>query len=513
LVLLDVVVMDKAGNPVPGLRLEDFSVTEDGKPQALSFLTAPKTDAPPPVPPLPEGVYSNAPLYRLSGSTPTVVVLDAANTAFNDQVYVRRQMLQYLRDQYQPGQRTAIFALTDKLFLLQDFTADPELLAASLKRFEPGEPGFSKMMAGGEPPVDALRFTSKQQYQQMVVTLDRFQRSQVEYTTNARAEVTLAALRRINRILAGLPGRKNVIWVTGGFPFTLDPAFSVSPSSDLSEMFRRPGRQSAINSNNGLGHDQRSLFADQIREISAQLATAQVAIYPVDAQGLVPSRSLGSSNQQETMREIALETGGKAFINRNDVENGFSIAQRDRAATYTVGYYPSNKKFDAKYRSIELKVDHPGLQTTYRHGYFADALFADSPAKLDRSLSEAWEDGVPDTQVIFEAKITAGANGKTRIEFLVDPNTLSFAEDVNGRKFDVGFYVASCSADGKILEVKGAKLDRAFPPEIFQQINREGMRLHIDVDEPTTSRDLRIAVRDNRTGYIGTLAAAYPSKK
>ena len=213
LVALDVVVKDKDGRPVPGLHMEDFSVKEGGKAQTISFFNQPIMEAAAAVPALPPDTYSNAAEYRLAGSTPTVIVLDAANTSFSDQVYARQQMLQYLKDQYQAGQHTAIFTLTDKLSLLQDFTGDPELLIATLKKFEPGEPGFVRAMAPGDPP-SRVGFTV-QQYYYVLAAFANFQRSQIEYTMARRAEVTLQAIRRIIRILGGLPGRKNVIWITG----------------------------------------------------------------------------------------------------------------------------------------------------------------------------------------------------------------------------------------------------------------------------------------------------------
>jgi len=506
LVLLDVVVTDKTGKPVPGLRVADFSVKEDGKPQAVSFVNAPTTAMAEPPPALPPGVYSNAPAYRVSG-TPLVIVLDAANTSYSDQLYARTQMLAYLRGQYKPGQRVAIFTLTDKLSLLQDFTGDSAVLAAGLSKFSAQEPAFAKADSGSEPDLQGVRFSSREQYVALVSALERFQKSQSQYTIDRRAEVTLDALRRINRILGGLPGRKNVVWVTGGFPFMLDPGVSSSPATELSDAFRHPGVQAVDPYTTGLSASQRSLYADEIREIAAELAGSQVAVYPVDARGLVASLRPASPDQLEAMREIARETGGKAFVNRNDIESGVGLAEADGEAAYTIGYYPTNKKFDHQFRTVEVKLNRSGVEMTYRRGYFAEDTFSRSQEQLDRSLSEAWQDGAPDTMITFEAKVNSPDNGKARVDFLVDANTLSFAEEAGGRKLDVSFYVAACSGDNKLLAVKGARLARVFPLQIHQQMVREGIRLHLDADMAPGATQFRIAVRDNRTGYIGTLFA------
>src|SRR5207248_3649689 len=89
----------------------------------------------------------------------------------------------------------------------------------------------------------------------------------------------------------------------------------------------------------------RQAHADEIREVSARLASAQVAVYPVDARGLSISTDIDS---QETMREMARETGGRAYVNQNEIRVGVERAFEDESAAYTLGYYPENKKFDSK---------------------------------------------------------------------------------------------------------------------------------------------------------------------
>lgn len=132
-VLVDVVVTDKQGNPVPGLHPEDFVVEENRKAQKIVTFATPTESTPPPA--LPPGIYSNRPQYRSPGGPITVMLLDAINTPFSDQGYARRQMLSFVRDQYKPGQRMAIFTLTGSLNVLQDFTSDPEILYTALQRF------------------------------------------------------------------------------------------------------------------------------------------------------------------------------------------------------------------------------------------------------------------------------------------------------------------------------------------------------------------------------------------
>jgi len=136
MVLIDVVVTDKQGKPIPGLRAEDFTLEEKGKAQKIaSFTVASEPTAAPEA--LPHGIYTNRAQYRSHGGPITVLLLDALNTAFKDQAYARQQMLKFVQQQYRPGQRMAVFTLTGQLRVLQDFTSDPQILYTALQRYRP----------------------------------------------------------------------------------------------------------------------------------------------------------------------------------------------------------------------------------------------------------------------------------------------------------------------------------------------------------------------------------------
>jgi hypothetical protein len=335
------------------------------------------------------------------------------------------------------------------------------------------------------------------QLQSTVSALRRFQDAQLQYERDRRIEVTLAAMRSLCRVLGGLPGRKNIIWLTAGFPFSLIPE---QDDSHRSEIMMRSLHERVIPN-----PAETYQYTERIREVAAQMATSQVAIYPVDVRGLAVSPREDPVSNQQTMREIAEETGGRAFINRNDIDDGVALVLRDHSATYTIGYYPQNKSFDRNYRSLNVKLSRPGLETAYRRGYYAIDPASGKDRKADQELADAWRDQAPDTLVIFEARADAGEHGKTRVEFQVDPGSLSTTDDPSGKKFDVGFCAAAFSPEGKALSSQALKLDRAFPPATYQKIMEQGIRIHFEIDTPPGSNELQLAVRDNRTGYMGTL--------
>ena len=124
-VLIDVVVSD-GGEPVRGLKKEDYTLLEDGQPQTIAFFEPHIENATskeeslkeaPKVPSLPAGTYSNLPVSHFTDSV-TVLLLDALNTYTEDQLYIRRQMIRYLKT-LPSGRRVAVFTLGSRLRLLQ----------------------------------------------------------------------------------------------------------------------------------------------------------------------------------------------------------------------------------------------------------------------------------------------------------------------------------------------------------------------------------------------------------
>src|SRR6266478_7510787 len=139
LVLVDVVVADKKGQPVTSLKAEDFAVEENGKKQKVSILVPPGTAPQVASTPAPPGILSNHPEHVGPAGIPTVLLLDATNSPFKDQAYARSQMLKYAAEQVQSGHSVAVLALTDRLHVLQQFTSDPQVLLTAIKKFRPEE--------------------------------------------------------------------------------------------------------------------------------------------------------------------------------------------------------------------------------------------------------------------------------------------------------------------------------------------------------------------------------------
>jgi VWFA-related protein len=532
LVLIDVVVTDKQGKAVAGLPPEDFVVEEKGKTQKIAFFTPSGESQRQPAPQLPPGIYSNKPEYRSPGGPLVILLLDAANTPFKDQAYAREQMLKFVKEEYKPGQRTAIFTLTSSLGVLQDFTSDPEVLLKAFQKYQPLAQEMANAAGPRVPTTSSEGGSGSQQSSEALVERMRdFQNIQLAYVLDRRVATTLAAMRSLARILGGIPGRKSVIWVTAAFPFSLIPEDRNVSEAELAESLPSQ-RQLGLDTRAGgaIAGVEREGHAREIREASAQLASAQVAIYPVDARGLMSGveatiddaqsqqfttlsgaasvRMSDVTASQETMRDVARETGGIAYMNQNEIKEGVVVAMADSAKSYTLGYYPEDKKWDGKYRSVKVKLKPNGLDSRYRRGYFAIDPASLKDRNPEQGAVEALQDRAPDTLVTFSAQVKQAASGKLGVDFLVDARTLS-TEDVSGgnKKFNVVLYAAIFTPDGKMLGNQSLKVDQAFDAATYQQIVEKGMLLHMDLTPPPGKSELRMAVRDNRTGNTGTLSA------
>lgn len=536
LVLVDVVVTDKQGKPVSGLKAEDFTIEEKGKKQKIAFFQTPeeaqKQNTPPQLGP---GLYTNKPEFRSPGGPLTVLLLDAANTPFRDQAYSRQQMLKYVTQQFKPGMRMAVFTLTNSLEVLQDFTGNPEVLAAALRKYQPQE---QILQSAVPPPVSAgaesLGAGQATQVAQVEAIAQGFQSAQVGYALDRRVEITLNAMASLARILGGIPGRKNIVWLTAAFPFELIPEErNVSEAELLADLPNIQHKGVDTIAAGSIAGTERQSYAGKIREAAAQLATAQVAIYPVDVRGLISGvefaredaanrqTSSGSdrakarmsdvSASQETMKAVAEETGGRVYINQNEVAAGVALAMDDNNASYSIGYYPEDKKWDGKYRSIKVKVARDGVQVRHRHGYFAIDPSQQKDRKPEQQVADALRDNAPATLVTFSAQVKPGEKGKIAIAYLVDANSLS-AEDVSGgKKLSFAYYAALFSPEGKMIENRSQKAEQTFKEDVYRQILQQGILLKLDLDAKADKGQLRLAVQDLRTGMVGTIDAPMPT--
>ena len=183
---------DSNGKPVHGLTQKDFSIDEDGKPQTVVSFDAHSFGVKPDyftnLPPLPPSTFVNIATEPEKGPL-HVLLLDLVNTEQSDQPYARQQLLKFINDKPE-GTRFAVFMLTDGLHLVQGFTLCKAQLSRSL---DPEHPGLH---------------------------VPRLFLLGANYGRND-AMTSGSVFKAIAFYLDGLPGRKNIIWLSGQFPLDL----------------------------------------------------------------------------------------------------------------------------------------------------------------------------------------------------------------------------------------------------------------------------------------------------
>jgi VWFA-related protein len=458
LVILDVVATDSKGEFLSGLKAEDFTALEDGKPQrisAFSFHKPAETPAPPRQ--LPPDVVTNAPAYT-SNSCLNIILLDAINSEFTSHAYAQDMLIKYLGSgpTIQP---TAVFALEGKLEMLHDFTTDTQALKDVLAHFKPQGPEHIQDVYAAASPFE--------------------RRGSFKASPNAR-QVTFKSMMDLAHAMAGYPGRKNLIWLSEGFPLNLFPDALMG------------GGTAAIED-----------YSPIVAKIADSLMNAQVAVYPIDAAGVT---QVDRFSPRTAMESVAQRTGGKTFYNRNDIDMGVRTSIDDGSTYYTLEYYPENRKWDSQFRHIELKVNRPGAKLRYREGYYAlgpDSSAADPSAELSRAMDV---NAPSSAAVLFQAQVTVPAekDQKVVVKFAIDPHTIAFqrqADDLHHGA--IGCIVWAYSGKGLPIQSKG-EYNAALKPEEYQRLMHSAFPCSRTLDLKSGHYTLRLGVLDENTNLIGS---------
>jgi VWFA-related protein len=494
LVLVDVVATDSKGQRVPDLKASDLTVLEDGKPQKISGFNFERSDASSARVAqiqLPPSVVTNAPKFQ--SNSLNVILFDTANGDFTEQVYAHDQLLKFLNGAAL-DRPVAIFALQTQLKLLHDFSTDNKALSAAVAKYRP--PAKNNNSESMESRASA--FSTRGDY----------------HTSERDIENTLNQLNVLAKVLAGYPGRKNLIWLSESFPLTLFPETLNQGHMDGQSLRSavRGAANPASTQQNLVSSAPFKTYAELVKKVSDALMSAQVAVYPVDAGAVGRNDHLAS---QHTMNNMAESTGGKSFLNSNDLVLGLRNGIEDGSSYYTLTYYPENKNWDGLFRRIQVKSSRPNLSLRYREGYYAV-----DPEKINKQDSDAVAenfsrllelDAPTATQVIFQAQVQPPSekNKKVVVTFHIDPRTLAFEKKDNG----VEFAKLSCTvwAYGKDRDKptmsSGTVTANLSASEYQQMMQQRFLPCDRQLDLKPGTYALRMGVLDRASNKIGTATA------
>jgi VWFA-related protein len=486
LVVTDVSVTDRNGKPVHGLKAASFRLFDDNKPQTLSsfeeHVDIRRSEAGPVAPPLAPGVVSN----RMANLPPVlnVLVVDTTNIEIEEQMYLSVQLLQMVKN-LPAGQSIAIYARNGPLsVLVQGFTNDHALLAAALRRTVP------KL-----PPNDRPYLSDLETLHQLAV------------------------------YLAQLPGRKNVLWFSGGSTSFLQDI--ASGAIGVSENGQSSGGSGGLANANPLGSEN----SQAARTVYNELETARIAVYPIDARGLSMNNGSSITAQHIQMDDVAEATGGHAYYNNNGLSQVAAEIITTDASFYTVTYTPRNAEIDTSWHKVHVEVDGAKYQLSYRRGYYAGNGDADktalgklasgqgSPAGADGS-----SDALPDQRsapILFEAhvldattqkaagdsssqKLPKGINSYT-IRYSIPAEYLTPVEVDGQQRVMLGIVAIAFDQDGLPLTRRAQKFTFALNEDKLRAKPDAAVTVDQQVDLQKGQVSLYLAVWDMHSGRLGTL--------
>jgi len=488
LVQVDTVVRNSKG-PVANLRKEDFSLLDNGKPQKIAvFSVRSARSSVASAVPLPAGAASNR--LNSRGETPasaTILLIDRLNTPISDQPYANRKIIKFLQNR---GNRDSIgiYTLGNRVRVIQDLTNDPDRLDRAVKLLKPEDVARLKADVQLDPTGDAVTDGM----------LARFIEALEDFTVQNKVETTQHAFEDIARHLASVPGRKNLIWVSGSFPLFIQRAhYNVDSSPEMEKAAR------ALND-------------------------ANVAVYPVDARGLAGTLSLGGpvasaeSNQSskcppvllacsppgvrepagfDTMNFLAALTGGRAFYNTNGIEDSIGKAVEDAELTYTLGFYPPEASQDGTNHKLVVKVSARDVSVHHRETYLA---FKANTAPRERlTLRQLLDDPLDATQIglLAQAAPDESRPGSERIQVTIDLHDLQLQHESAHRTGEVAvsFFPERL---GKVL-TRTIRID--IPDDQFVAALQQGIVVIDAVETAGKPTGVRIVAQDAATGTAGSL--------
>ena len=298
----------------------------------------------------------------------------------------------------------------------------------------------------------------------------------------------------------------------------------------MQAMGKIPQKKSLIYFSNGItqsGVDNQSA----LRAATAAAVRANVSIYPVDVRGLsafppggqAQSASLhgesayigasflndlsGNDSSQETLYTLASDTGGKAFMDTNDLSGVFSVVQKDTSAYYVLGYTSSNHLKDGRYRRLKVQLSRPDVKLEYRAGYYADRDYqhmkqTDREEQLEDELSAE----LPQTDVAVYAGAAYFRQDDSHyylsVSLVIPGSQISFvqAKDKDNATIDI---IGQVLEDGK-LPVGRLRDTVKLAFDSSQQVRRKNVQYNTGFILAPGSYHLKFVVRENSTGRMGT---------
>jgi len=499
LVIVNVSAKDKGGLPVEGLKAEDFTVLEDGKPQKVSVFEYQRISARPE--PLKEITLDDqfalpeAPKTTITSATPgqiqyhdkrlMVFFFDFSSMQVPDQLRAQDGALEYLKSHITKDDVVAVLFYASTIQVLTDFTGDRDVLTRVIKGMPIGEASELAALAdtGDENAED---------------TQAAFVADETEFNIFS-TDKKLAAIEQAAKMLATFPEKKALVYFSGG----------VSRSGLDNEAQLQAAINAATKANLAIySIDTRGLTAEPPGGGASKGGSRGAGIFNGSVLNSQRSAQLAS---QDTLYTLAAETGGKSFFDSNDIALGIQRTQDAMGSYYLLGYYSTNNAADGKYRKISVKLNNSKLaaKLEHREGYYADKVWGKLNAQdKEQQLKEALSAGDPATDLPLALQIDYFRVSPTA--YLV-PVSIKIPGSVVALAAKGGAATTQFDFAGQIQDERRAvvgnvrdKIEIKLNPELGTAVARKSFQYDAGFTLEPGKYRMKFVVRENITGKMGT---------
>jgi len=505
LVIEAVNVKDKQGKAITGLTKNDFSVTEDGVKQAVSFCEyqeLPMAPAAAPSKPEPEKikVYNRLGVTDISPETPgdnrykdrRLIAMYFDLTAMPDDDKLRALLAaqKFIRTQMTSADMVSLMRYDGaSVDVLQDFTADHNKLLSILETLIVGENQQSENVASDDASADTGAAFGQDSSEFNLFNTDR----------------QLSALQTAAKLLGRLNERKVLIYFASGLT--------------LNGIDNQAQLNATIN--------------DAIR--------SGVSFWPIDARGLEASGPMGDATQgssggvgmyngssamamttrlqqsQDTLFALAGDTGGKALLDNNDLTRGIVQAQQNVTSYYIVGYYTTNPALDGKFRHIKISVaSQADAKLDYRAGYYAGKQYVKfTAADKDRQLEDALMEGDPYTGLTIAMELNYFQINRAEyfvpIMVKIPGRELALAKKGGAEHTQIDFILEVKDDFGSttVQNMRDNTLAIKLSDKTAAQLARSPVEYRTGFTLLPGKYTIKFLARDDETGRIGTFQTSF----
>ncbi len=521
---VEVFATGKDGLPVLDLKPEEFELREDGHPVALSNFLAPVGG-----PYAAAAARAEAPqaLPAAGGSEEAqrtlVVFVDSLNLQAVGRKMVLDRLGDFLEERLGDGWRVLLVEYDRSLRLITPLTGDRAQVASGLEalRTRSAEGTMTALARRkiisdmGRPPATENSEAGELAREELLRAIETFAEEQRQLDV-----AMLDALERFVDALAGVPGRKAVLYVSDGVPARV-----------ADELFREyqarfPGRSEFFQT-----MTRYSLTSD-LREVTRRANASRITFYTINARpdiGLehgsaemggapneTPLETIEAMSREESLVEFAAGTGGLPLFNTASLADGLETMADDLDSAYLLGYTPDHFG-DGKFHKLSVRVTRPGVSVRCRSGYLDKSPEQRQKDRTAGALVAGGNDNPLGARIDLGEPVRQGKNKvMVPLTVFVRAGKLTLLEAGANHEGKVSVAIAATKFDGKPSEVHRESFPIKVPTQHVEAFRTTDASFTFSLLLQAGDRDLAVTVRDEVAGIESTVVtplAIEPEKR